>query len=83
MPSSQEEQRKLRYVGGLQRNFLATLGFWQDARFDEPNISADYNMPHSQARNAVVTVDTNNNTDDKGSFCDPSTSTTTSGVKER
>ena len=39
--------------------------------------SADYNLFHSQA-GARSAVDTNNNTDDKGSVCDPSTSTTTS-----
>ena len=48
---------------------------WQDAQFDNPDTA--YNLPHSQA-GARNVVDTINNTDDEGSFCDPSTSTATS-----
>ena len=54
-----------------------TLGLWQDTHLNDPNISADYNLLHSQA-GARNTVDINNDTDDKGSFCDPSTSASTS-----
>ena len=60
----------------------ASLGLWQDAHLNARNISADYNMLHSQAgarsTGARSTVDTNNNTDDEGSLCAPATSTTTS-----
>ena len=54
-----------------------TLGLWLDTHLNDHNISADYSLPHSQA-GARNNVDTNNNTDDDGSLCDPSTSTTTS-----
>ena len=58
-------------------SLAATPGFWQDTHLDDPAISADLFLLHSQA-GARNTVDINNNTDDKGSFCDPSTSASTS-----
>ena len=59
---------------------------WQDAQLDETNIYAEGSTFHSQAgaSNAVddpggsVDDPGGGNIDDKGSFCDPSTSTSTS-----
>ena len=67
----------------------ATSGFWQDTQFDDLDFSADYNLLHSQAgaRNAVddpggsVDDPGGGNIDDKDSFCDPSTSTSTSPTR--
>ena len=64
----------------------ATPGLWQDAQLDDPDISADYNLLHSQAgaRNAMddpggsADDPGGSNIDNKGSVCDPSTSTSTS-----
>ena len=64
----------------------ATLRSWQDAQLDETNIYAEGSTFHSQAgaSNAVddpggsVDDPGGGNIDDKGSFCDPSTSTSTS-----
>ena len=55
-------------------------------QFDDPDLSADYNLLHSQAgaRNAMDDPGDSDDDpgggviDDKGSFCDPSTSTLTS-----
>ena len=63
----------------ISLNDSSQAAIWQDAQFDNPDILAAYNPTHSQAQADVHNaVDTNNNTDDKGSFCDPSTSTSTS-----
>ena len=67
----------------------ATPGLWQDAQLDDLDISADYNLYnslHSQAgaRNAMDDPGGSagdpggGNIDNKGSVCDPSTSTSTS-----
>ena len=63
----------------ISLNNGSQAAIWQDAQFDNPDILAANNPTHSQAQADVHNaVDTNNNTDDKGSFCDPSTSTSTS-----
>ena len=76
--SDEDSAPNLPHISPGDGSSTDTLGLWLDTHLNDPNISADCNLPHSQA-GARNNLDTKNNTDDDGSpLCDPSTSTTTS-----